>query len=787
MKHHTITRSAAHFIDKNGLRKNVLFESYEHMFIGNQITLWSADGVLKPAADMPLALPNGLQLTYGRIVALAGDFFGLPGEAIADDPAPPSRFVRAFGQLAQDSKGSGEVAAINAVMQEEIDAVRSAISRGQTDLYKVYEGLHLDGRYNRATGGGSMVTDYLPLGRYLALAKSNFDHFGDDAVKAYSIGHGQALQQALRARTLSGPQREAALQLAFAMNAFADHFLSDLFSAGHLRTPRRALDVLGKQSAAPSSLLLSGLCAKAMHDEDSYHGLWVRNARGQKWRAFGDKKLFDHQDEDNKRQAIAAVQESAREVWQAFSTGEAPQAMIALELVPDLQAVRNRSDDHNHSPLFTAQASGEVLRRNRVGVLSDYSWTGDWWFATTWHLLESTLQERLSGITDSPLGIDPIVVQFFGNPDGRMGMIQYGPSQNGYETLWSSFDMGQGSGHLALLKLDLDGDQTTEFLQTWQAGPDVGAIVYALDARSGGYQCSFATASALPGATGGRWLACRRKHGGAWIARCTDPDNTLGIDVLRATPDRPGLEVLWRLPQVFDRNHRGNLLAADIDGDGNDELVWAGSTLGLSFSFGAIRLGEDGPQVIVRPREASLNPAPPCLALDIDGSGRQSLVCIGETQDGSSGFTRAFQLDGSGTGFKALPRQEHTFSGRLIGWLVVDADQDGGADLVRVGALNGRTTIQLLRSRKDGSFDAGHANAFDVLPTSVGLLTSRVGGKGRYVVHHLFDNHGKLGWAVFTPNAQGTGFGLAGRQDDMKQGPGAIGFFTADSTVLTAD
>jgi hypothetical protein len=68
----------------------------------------------------------------------------------------------------------------------------------------------------------------------------------------------------------------------------------------------------------------------------------------------------------------------------------------------------------------------------------------------------------------------------------------------------------------------------------------------------------------------------------------------------------------------------------------------------------------------------------------------------------------------------------------------------------------------------------------------VGLLASRVGGLGRYVVHHLFDHGGQLGWAVFTPNVVGSGLGLAALQSDMGQGAAAIGFFTANARLAAA-
>jgi hypothetical protein len=70
---------------------------------------------------------------------------------------------------------------------------------------------------------------------YLGLAKINWDHFGADARTAYNAGHTMALQEATKGKD---PKY---LISAYTMNAFADHFLEDSFSAGHTRTPRRQL------------------------------------------------------------------------------------------------------------------------------------------------------------------------------------------------------------------------------------------------------------------------------------------------------------------------------------------------------------------------------------------------------------------------------------------------------------------------------------------------------------------------------------------------------------------
>ena len=52
-----------------------LFESAEHVFLGNNIIL-NFFGGEQPALTKFLHLSSERQATYGRVIALAGDFFG---------------------------------------------------------------------------------------------------------------------------------------------------------------------------------------------------------------------------------------------------------------------------------------------------------------------------------------------------------------------------------------------------------------------------------------------------------------------------------------------------------------------------------------------------------------------------------------------------------------------------------------------------------------------------------------------------------------------------------------
>lgn len=357
------------------------FEGAEHTAIGDNTRLRfieNAEPVF--AQNVPLHLPNGLALTYGQVLALGGDFYGIVDRPINEGATPADRlqrFTAAFDSLAALTASKTEATQILAIMQKEIDAVKQAIKDGKQP-HEAYDALGdtLSEEWNKITGGGSFVSALFPLGRYLKLAANNADHFGEWARQAYIAGHTAALQTAAAAHA---SQDELRLERAYAMNAFADHYLTDLFSSGHLRVPRKAM------AAAVTPSDLGSLITRFMHDEDSKFGLKVRNGHGEQWRAFGDKRYFDAANADNRNQVNQAVQDSADEVYAAYSSGNVPTTFNALQRLPDLTAVLDPAN--NFSPLFRLQGN-KVLRRKDVNNLNDTATVDDWWGWSTYLLLK---------------------------------------------------------------------------------------------------------------------------------------------------------------------------------------------------------------------------------------------------------------------------------------------------------------------------------------------------------------------------------------------------------------
>lgn len=204
------------------------FDFAEHCFIGDSITLTLASGRTVAASEFKFKLQDQLSLTYGQINGLAGDFYGTydPISDGENDQDQSARFLRAYNTLADGGpRLPDEAIDILAVLQAEVDAVNKALESHQ-DPSIVYAKLpDMTAKLQLITFGRSGIPGYL------GLAKINWDHFGADARTAYNAGHATAIQKAI-----SGD-----LEGAYTMNAFADHFLEDSFSAGHLRTPRGLL------------------------------------------------------------------------------------------------------------------------------------------------------------------------------------------------------------------------------------------------------------------------------------------------------------------------------------------------------------------------------------------------------------------------------------------------------------------------------------------------------------------------------------------------------------------
>lgn len=99
-----------------------------------------------------------------------------------------------------------------------------------------------------------------------------------------------------------------------------------------------------------------------MHDEDNFRGLYCQNPAGEKWQAFGDKRMFEPENVENSKRMRAGLQASADEIWASYEAKTIvvtnPQHFAAFKHTPTSESLFSKP---NHSPLFTKDGR---LRKN---------------------------------------------------------------------------------------------------------------------------------------------------------------------------------------------------------------------------------------------------------------------------------------------------------------------------------------------------------------------------------------------------------------------------------------
>ena len=210
------------------------FISSEHLSLGD------VTGDTIPAGSL---FPDSPELSYGEIVALSGDLYG------SFEHLASPYYIRKDGQEDRSPDGQRrkieELNELKNLLRIETRLIaqhsEQAAQSGQSPHGFVPPGI--DTGYVTDPSTGTEVPGYelATEGRYGALALENFLHFsfGEENLTAWKSGHRQALMDAF----LAGFQgNQSGIFLALARNAAAAHYLTDAFSSGHMRVPRRCAD-----------------------------------------------------------------------------------------------------------------------------------------------------------------------------------------------------------------------------------------------------------------------------------------------------------------------------------------------------------------------------------------------------------------------------------------------------------------------------------------------------------------------------------------------------------------
>lgn len=367
---------------------HVTFESAEHIFMGDHVLL---TGLHQTDVNHPIDLPlqNGLQLTYGDILAMP-DYYGIPNQSISSETtfhAQKDFFKKVFFDFSHSDPAY--FTAFWPIIQNERSVIEKAL-KAHADVATAYAKIVDQENIDLA------LATHL---QYLNLSLTGFDHFNQDAITAYRAGHAVAIHAAKHGfRIQAGfdastnqfcemqsnyqqclhSEAKKQLILAYEENAFACHFLSDRFAAGHLRNPYRAL-----YQTRPIPIL-GALSGNLMHNEDNRLGVIVTNHSGRYWKAYGDNYYFSPQNKTSRHILQKVLQLSADEITRAFQTGVNTDShsshVIALIPVPIPAGETVQVDGvamQQTAPLYQVML-GSVWQRVDVNNPQDDEWTPIW-------------------------------------------------------------------------------------------------------------------------------------------------------------------------------------------------------------------------------------------------------------------------------------------------------------------------------------------------------------------------------------------------------------------------
>jgi hypothetical protein len=293
-------------------------------------------------------------LQYGELVALSGDFYETP-DALFDEKS-------ALIPWLYESNDLSDLRKIFAKELQWIEARR------------------------QGTAGASYPDENIALAwnakSYVELALRNTDHFGWHNIVAYCKYHAEALRLADSAR---GIENSPAFRRALYTNAFADHFLTDGFAAGHIRVPRAEIRTWASENQLSEKV--AGALSKLLHDQDGHvdihslhsdasehregndkNGLRVKDATGACWYTYCDGQLFleTQQGQHAVERAVLAVSASVCELLLAWKRAELPAGVYeATKFVPF---------PHPETPALTTKFPADMPEADIDRLWDNVSW-----------------------------------------------------------------------------------------------------------------------------------------------------------------------------------------------------------------------------------------------------------------------------------------------------------------------------------------------------------------------------------------------------------------------------
>jgi hypothetical protein len=161
------------------------------------------------------------------------------------------------------------------------------------------------------------------------------------------------------------------------------------------------------------------------------------------------------------------------------------------------------------------------------------------------------------------------VVQPWDN-GGKLGMIVYGWSGSAMTTLWGTSNIGEGSGAVAWLIGDVNGSGKDEVIQLWNNGGQLGVIVYGWSGSA--MTTLWGTGNIGQGSGAVAWLIGDVNGDGKdEVIQLWNNGGKLGMIVYGWSGS--AMTTLWGTSNIGEGSGAVAWQIGDVNGDGKDEVI----------------------------------------------------------------------------------------------------------------------------------------------------------------------------------------------------------------------